>query len=83
MACVFNPAFWVYLIVLIGGISIIKIIIPWVITFFGLPDPLGRILMIILWIVIACLGVYFLFGLLSCLFSGGGIGGALTFPHGR
>lgn len=82
MACVLNPAFWVYLIVLIGGISIIKIIIPWVITFFGLPDPLGRILMIILWIVIACLGVYFLFGLFSCMFSAGGVG-LPAFPHGR
>lgn len=83
MACLISPAFWVYIICLIGAIAIIKIVIPWFITFFELPDPIGRIIMIILWVVIACLGVYFIFGLLSCLFSGGGIGGALTFPHGR
>ena len=71
MSCVLNPAFWVYLVILIGGISIAKIVIPWIISFFGLPDPIGRIIMIILWIVIACAGIYLLFGLLSCFFSGG------------
>jgi hypothetical protein len=83
MSCLLNPAFFVYLIVLIGAVAIMRIVFPWFISFFGLPDPIGRILMIILWVVIACLGVYFLFGLLGCLFSGGGLGGALTFPHSR
>jgi hypothetical protein len=82
MACVLNPAFWVYIIILIGGIAILKIVFPWFISFFEIPDPLGRILMIILWIVIACAGVYFLFGLFQCIFSGGG-GGLPAFPHGR
>jgi hypothetical protein len=66
MACFTSPDFWVYLIMLIGGIVIIRIVIPWVISFFGFPDPIGRVLMIVLWIVIACAGVYFLFGLFSC-----------------
>lgn len=63
MACFLNPAFWVYLICLIVAIAILKIVVPWFVSFFELPDPIGRIIMIILW--------------------GGGIGGALTFPHGR
>ncbi len=79
MSCILNPAFWVYLIILIGGIAILKIVIPWFISFFELPDPIGRVLMIILWIVIACAGVYFLFGLFSCIF-GGGLS-IPTFPH--
>ena len=73
MACVLNPALWVWLIIMIGGIAIAKIVIPWIIAFFELPAPLGQVIMIILWIVIACAGVYFLFGLLSCFFGGGGL----------
>lgn len=83
MACILNPAFWVYLICMIGFIMIIRLVVPWFVSFFGFPEPVVSVIMIILWVVIACLGVYFLFGLLGCLFSGGGIGGALTFPHGR
>jgi len=71
MACFTSPDFWVYLIVLIGGIMIIRIVIPWVISFFAFPAPIGQVLMIILWIVIACAGVYFLFALFGCIFGGG------------
>ena len=81
MACVLNPALWVYLIVMIGGIGIAKILIPWAIGFFELPAPLAQILMIVFWIVIACAGIYFLFSLLGCFFSGGL--SLPTFPHGR
>jgi hypothetical protein len=79
MACFTSPDFWVYLIMLIGGIVIIRIVIPWVISFFGFPDPIGRVLMIVLWIVIACAGVYFLFALFGCF---GGLH-APTFPTHR
>jgi hypothetical protein len=81
MGCIANPAFWVYLIVLIGGVAIMKIVIPWFIAFFELPDPIGRVIMIILWIVIACAGVYLLFGLFSCFFGSGG--GLPAFPSHR
>ncbi len=76
MSCVLNPSLWVYLICMIGFIAILKIVFPWFIGFFGIPAPLGQILMIVLWVVIACMGVYFLFELLSCVFGGGG----LSFP---
>lgn len=81
MACILNPAFWVYLIVMIGMIMIMRLVIPSFISFFGFPEPIGQVIMIILWVVIACMGVYFLFGLLSCLFSGGF--SFPQFPHGR
>ena len=79
MACFLNPAFWTYLIVVIGMVAIARIVFPWIVSFFGFPDPIGRVLMIILWIAIAIVGVYFLFGLIGCF-------GSLsipTFPHGR
>ncbi len=66
MSCIMNPGFWTYLIVLIGGIMIIRIVFPWIISFFEFPDPIGRILMIVLWVVIACAGVIFMFALFSC-----------------
>jgi hypothetical protein len=83
MACVLNQAFWIYLICLVGFIMIIRLVVPWMVNFFGFPAPIPQVIMIVLWVVIACAGIYFVFGLFSCLFSGGGVGGALTFPHGR
>jgi hypothetical protein len=73
MACVLNPALWVYLIVMIGMIMIARIVVPWFVSFFAFPAPIAQVIMIILWIVIACFGVYFLFGLLGCF-------GSLNFP---
>lgn len=81
MACFLNPAFWIYLIVMIAGIMIMKIVVPWIGTFFELPAPVAQIVMIVLWAVIACMGIYFLFGLLSCLFSTGAGLSFPTFPH--
>jgi hypothetical protein len=80
MACFLNPAFWTYLIMLIGTVMIARIVIPWFISFFAFPAPVGQVLMIIMWIIIACIGVYFLFGLIGCF--GGGLT-IPTFPHGR
>jgi hypothetical protein len=66
MACFTSPDFWVYIIMLIGGIIIIRKVVPWFISFFAFPEPVGSILMIILWIVIACAGVYLFFSILGC-----------------
>ena len=68
MACVLNPAFWVYIIVLIGGIMLIRLLVPWFVAFFGF---------------LACAGIYFLSCLLSCLFSSGSGLSFPTFPHTR
>jgi hypothetical protein len=71
MSCLTNPQLWISIIVLIAIVSIIKIVFPWAIGFFGIPAPLGQILMIIMWAVIAIAGVYFIIELFSCVFSGG------------
>jgi hypothetical protein len=78
MSCILDPSLWVYLIVLIGMIMIARLVIPWFIGFFQFPAPVGQVIMIILWIVIACAGVYLIFGLLGCI--GGGLG-HLSPPH--
>jgi hypothetical protein len=81
MACFLNPSLWVYIIVLIALVSIIKIVFPWFIGFFQIPAPLGQIFMIVMWAVIAIAGVYFLFELFQCVFSGGLP--SLNLPRGR
>ncbi len=80
MSCVLNPGFWVYLIILIGGIIILRKVFPWFVSFFGFPEPVGSVLMIILWIVIACVGVYFFFAILGCF---GGFSVPNFSPTGR
>ncbi len=71
MACVMNPGFWVYLIFLVAAVMIIRLAVPAIIGFFGFGGIVAQIIMIILWAVIAAAGVYFLFEVLSCVFSGG------------
>jgi len=83
MACILNPAFWVYLVAMIAGIMIMKIVVPAAVAFFEFPPWLSQVIMIILWAVIVCMGIYFLFGLLSCLFSAGAGLSFPVFPHGR
>jgi|HubBroStandDraft_6_1064221.scaffolds.fasta_scaffold246993_4 hypothetical protein len=83
MACFLNSAFWAYLIFMIAGIMIIRIVIPWVVGFFAFPAPIPQIIAIVLWAVIAYLGIMFLFGLLSCMFSTGAGFSFPTFPHPR
>jgi len=64
---------WVIVIV-----TILRLVVPWITSFFGIPI-LGQILAIILWGIIAIIGIILVFSLLSCL---GGIGGGLSlFPR--
>jgi hypothetical protein len=55
MSCVLNPAFWTYIIILIGGIMVVRLLVPWFITFFKIPEPVSGIIEIIVWVVIACI----------------------------
>ena len=71
MSCVLSPGFWVYLIFLVAAIMIIRAALPAIIAFFGFGPLIAQILMIVLWAIIAAAGVYFIFGLFACLFSGG------------
>ena len=66
---------WVIVIV-----TILRLVVPWITSFFGIPI-LGQILAIILWGIIAVIGIILVFSLLSCL----GGGGLSLFPrmHGE
>lgn len=73
MACLVNPALWVQIIVIIALVSIIRIIVPWLMGFFGFPAPVVQIINIVLWAGIAIAGVYLLVGLFGCMLGGGGL----------
>jgi hypothetical protein len=67
----------VWLIVISAVIAIIKLVIPFLDGLTGMPI-IGRILMIVLWAIVAIAIVSIIFGLLSCVLGGGG---TLSFPH--
>jgi hypothetical protein len=67
----------VWLIVVGAIVAVIKLIIPFLDSLTGFPI-IGRIVMIILWAVVAIALVIIIFGLLSCLLGGGG---TLGFPR--
>jgi amino acid transporter len=66
----------IYLVWVIVIVSILRLVVPWIANFFGIPI-LAQILSIILWGVIAICGIIIIFALLSCL----GGGGFPLFPH--
>jgi hypothetical protein len=66
----------VWLIIVIGIVAIIRLLVPFLDNMTGIPI-IGRILEIILWVIVAIMILYVIFGLLGCLF---GSGGGLHFP---
>jgi hypothetical protein len=69
----------IWLIIVSAIIAVIKLVIPFLDSFTGMPI-IGRILMIILWAVVAIAFVIIIFGLLSCVLGGTG---TLGFPRIR
>jgi amino acid transporter len=69
--CVGNP-YSRRIIVTIGAvIAIIRLIVPWFLSFIGIPT-IGQVINIILWAVVAIIVIYVVFALISCLLSLGG-----------
>jgi len=66
----------VWLIIVIGIVAIIRLLVPFLDNMTGIPI-IGRILEIILWVIVAIMILYVIFGLLGCLL---GSGGGLHFP---
>jgi hypothetical protein len=69
----------IWLIIVSAIIAVIKLVIPFLDSLTGMPI-IGRILMIILWAVVAIAFVIIIFGLLSCVLGGTG---TLGFPRFR
>ena len=63
----------VWIVIVVALVSILRIVIPWVASWAGLPGPVLAIINIIIWAVICIAALYIIFELLSCLL-GGGIG---------
>lgn len=62
----------IWIVIVCAIVAVIRIIIPWIASFVALPGPVLAIINIILWAVICIAAIYIIFGLLSCLFAGGG-----------
>lgn len=58
----------VWLVVLAAVIAIIRLLVPWITSMFGLP-VVGQILNIILWAIVAIAVIYICFDLISCLLN--------------
>lgn len=60
-------------IVIVGSlIAILKLLLPWVFSFFGGTGPLLPILNIVIYAIIAIFVIYIIFALISCLIGSGG-----------
>lgn len=60
----------VWIIVIIALITILRAVVPWLMSWAGLPSIVVTIVNVIIWAVVAIAAVYIIFGLLSCLFGG-------------
>ena len=60
----------VQIIIIVAVVSIIQLVVPWLMSFIGIPI-VGQIINIILWAIVAIMVVYFIFALLGCLVGGG------------
>ena len=66
LAFLFNLCIWI--IILIAGWSILKLLLPYLTQF--LPGLVVQILNIIIWAIMAIIALYVIFLILSCLLSG-------------
>jgi hypothetical protein len=69
----------VWLIIVCAVVAILRLIIPWVAGFLGVP-VITQVLEIVLWAFIAILAVWIVFALLGCL-TGGSFGLLPPMPH--
>jgi hypothetical protein len=79
MACFSLP--WleqicIYVVIVMAIVSVIKLLLPYI----GIPI-IAQIIGIILWAFVAILVIYIVFGLLSCLMGGGGMGSLMPPRH--
>lgn len=65
----------IWLVCIIALVAIVKLLVPYFLSLLGAPDGglIGRVLMILIWAVVACAVIYVVIGLLQCV-SGGGMG---------
>lgn len=59
----------IWLIVVIAVVSIIRLLVPYLTGLIGIP-LVAQIVNIVLWAVVACMAVYIIFALISCLIGG-------------
>ena len=63
----------IYIVVAIAFISILRIVIPWLVSWAGLPSPVVQIINIVIWAIVCIIVIYIIFDLLGCMFYGGSL----------
>lgn len=66
------------IIIVIAVVTIIRIVVPWFITWAQIPAPIATIINVVLWAVIAIFGIIILFELFGCI---GGAGNFSIMPR--
>ena len=61
----------IWIVEVIALVMIIRLVVPWVTSFFALPALVVQIITIIIWALIAIWGILILFSLFSCMGVGG------------
>ena len=61
----------IWVIVIAAIVAVIRLLIPHLDSLTGVPI-IGRVLEIVLWVIVAIMVVYLIFGLLGCLMGSGG-----------
>lgn len=69
---------FIWLIVVCAVIALIRLLIPPLVAFIGIP-LIGQALNIVLWAVVAIMAVNIIFALVGCLLGFGGGGGGFGF----
>jgi hypothetical protein len=72
----------IWIIEVIALIMIIRLVLPWAVSFFALPGIVVSIINVVLWAIIAIVGVIIIFDLFSCILGSGG-GGFSILPRVR
>ena len=62
----------VWIVIVIALISILRLVIPWLASWAGLPSIILQIINIAVWAIVAIAALYVIFDLLGCLFGSGG-----------
>ena len=70
----------IWLVIVVAVVALLRLLLPWLLNMLGVG---GGIIMqainILVWAVVAIFVIYFIFAIISCLFSLGG--GLPLFPH--
>ena len=69
----------IWIVIVVALVSILRVVVPWLMSWAGMPAVIMQIVNIVIWAIVAILVLYIIFALLSCLFGNG----MPLLPHSR